>query len=148
MKTAFYIILGICAIAAAGFFLIFPGYYFPLRSNWGVELPIMAGLYLESKTDTGPSPHGDGIRYHRYSYKYEDFIDLMFAWGGTEKEALYGKTLRESAEEWMGALEVPAEKRPGYESCLAWHKVKPDNSQIIIIWESERNLLHILENFI
>ena len=61
---------------------IIPSYSSVLEANWGIELPTKALCKEVYEADTGPSFHGDGVRYHVFSYRYEDYIDLMFEWSG------------------------------------------------------------------
>ena len=83
-----------------------------LNANWGFKVPWQSKYSESYKTDSGPSFHGDGLRYHVYSYKYEDFIDLMFAWAPVERETNYYDSYSEAVTEWLDDLEVPEEYRP------------------------------------
>ena len=119
-----------------------------IEINWGITLPWKARLTEIYEKDSGPSFHGDGVRYHVYSYKYEDYIDLMFAWPQTEYPTNFYATTSKAAEVWLDEIDVPAEERPNYEKCCSWHKAQEDNSEIIFFWDNELNHLYILENFI
>ena len=127
---------------------IIPSYASVLEANWGIELPVKAICKEVYSEDTGPSFHGDGIRYHVFSYRYEDYIDLMFAWPPTEYPTNFYATTSKAAEVWLEEIDVPAEERPNYEKCCSWHKAQEDNSEIIFFWDNELNHLYILENFI
>ena len=127
---------------------IVPSYSSVLEANWGFELPVKALCKEVYSEDTGPSFHGDGIRYHVFSYRYEDYIDLMFAWPPTEYPTNHYATTSKAAEAWLDEINVPAEQRPDYSKCCSWHKSQEDNSEIIFFWDSERNHLYIVENFI
>ena len=80
-----------------------------LNANWGFKVPWQSQYSEIYKTDSGPSFHGDGLRYHVYSYKYEDFIDLMFAWSPVERETNYYDSYSEAVTQWLNDLEVPEE---------------------------------------
>ena len=125
-----------------------PSYSRIIESNWGITLPWKARLTEIYEKDSGASFHGDGVRYHVFSYKYEDYIDLMFAWPPTEYPTNYYATTSEAAEAWLDEIAVPAEERPDYAKCSSWHKSQEDNSEIIFFWDSEQNRLYIVENFI
>lgn len=128
----------------------FSHYSIALEANWGFALPFKA-LYRELYAkDSGPSFHGDGIRYHVYSYKYEDYIDLMFAWKGTEGSTIYNKPYSQEVTQWLNEIEVPDEWHPDYDkgNCGYWYKSRQDNSQIIVIWNQMLNRLYIAEHFI
>ena len=125
-----------------------PSYSHTMKINWGVSLPVKALCTEVYEKDSGSSFHGDGIRYHVFSYKYEDYIDLMFAWTSTEYPTNYYATTSEAAEAWLDEIDVPDDKRPDYTNCCLWHKSKEDNSEIIFFWDNEQNLIYIVENFL
>ena len=128
---------------------IVPSYASVLEANWGVELPIKARCKEVYKADTGPSFHGDGIRYHVFSYRYEDYIDLMFAWSGNlENETLFYQSYSEASDIWLDELDIPMEQYPDYDACFCWYKSEHDNSEIIIFWNPQINRLYIVENII
>ena len=128
---------------------IIPSYASVLEANWGIELPVKAICKEVYSEDTGPSFHGDGIRYHVFSYRYEDYIDLMFAWSGNlENKTLFYQSYSEAADVWLGELVIPQEQYPDYDSCFCWYKNEHDNSEIIIFWNPEINRLYIVEKMI
>ena len=127
---------------------LFPSYSFVIKSNWDIDLPIKAVLTETYEKDSGTSFHGDGVRYHIFSYKYEDYIDLMFAWSPIEHKTSHYPTAREASESWLNEINVPADKRPNYSDCASWIKSQNDNSEIIFFWDSNLNRLYILEKFI
>ena len=128
---------------------IIPSYASVLEANWGIELPVKAICKEVYSEDTGPSFHGDGIRYHVFSYRYEDQIDLMFAWSGNlENKTLFYQSYSEAADVWLGELVIPQEQYPDYDSCFCWYKNEHDNSEIIIFWNPEINRLYIVEKMI
>ena len=128
---------------------IIPSYASVLEANWGIELPVKAICKEVYSEDTGPSFHGDGIRYHVFSYRYEDYIDLMFAWSGNlENKTLFYQSYSEAADVWLGELVIPQEQYPDYDSCFCWYKNEYDNSEIIIFWNPEINRLYIVEDII
>ena len=128
---------------------IVPPYASVLEANWGVELPIKALCKEVYKADTGPSFHGDGIRYHVFSYRYEDYIDLMFAWSGNlENKTLFYRSYSEASDIWLDELDIPEEQYPDYDACFCWYKSEHDNSEILIFWNPEINRLYIVENII
>ena len=132
----------------AGISKLLPSYSSTLEANWGISLPRRARLTEIYQKDSGASFHGDGVRYHVFSYKYEDYIDLMFAWPPTKYPTNYYATTSEASEAWLDEIAVPAEERPDYSKCSSWHKSQEDNSEIIFFWDSEQNRLYIVENFI
>ena len=128
---------------------IIPSYSSVLEANWGFVLPVKALCKEVYSEDTGPSFHGDGIRYHVFSYRYEDYIDLMFAWSGNlENRTLFYQSYSDAADMWLGELGIPQEQYPDYDACFCWYKNAHDNSEIIIFWNPEINRLYIVENII
>lgn len=146
--TIIAIILTLIIILILGVFELFPTYSFVIKSNWDIDLPIKAVLTETYKQDSGASFHGDGVRYHIFSYKYEDYIDLMFAWSPNEHQTNYYPTAREASEAWLDEIDVPEDIRPNYSDCASWVKSQNDNSEIIFFWDSNLNRLYILEKFI
>ena len=138
----------IVILTGIGILKLFPSYASTIKSNWDISLPIKAVLTETYEKDSGASFHGDGVRYHVFSYKYEDYIDLMFAWTPNEHKTNFYPTTREAAEAWLDEIDVPADERPDYSKCYSWSKSQDDNSEIIIFWDNELNKLFIVENFI
>ena len=127
---------------------IVPPYSSVLEANWGFELPVKALLKEVYNQDDGPSFHGDGVRYHVFSYRYEDYIDLMFTWRHMESNTLHYATYSEAADVWLSELDIPKEQYPDYENCFYWYLNADDNSEMIIFWNPEINRLYIVENII
>ena len=89
------------------------------------------------------------LRYHVFSYRYEDYIDLMFAWSGNlENRTLFYQSYSDAADMWLGELGIPQDQYPDYDACFCWYKNERDNSEIIIFWNPEINRLYIVENII
>ena len=138
----------IVILTGIGILKLFPSYASTIKSNWDISLPIKAVLTETYEKDSGASFHGDGVRYHVFSYKYEDYIDLMFAWTPNEHKTNFYPTTREAAEAWLDEIDVPADERPDYSKCYSWSKSQDDNSEIIFLCDNELNKLYIVENFI
>jgi hypothetical protein len=137
---------------------IVPSYSSVLEANWGIELPIKALCKEVYEAYTGASFHGDGVRYHVFSYKNSAPIEQMLpwsdvngntlAWSQTEGEEKRYQTYREATDLWLSELEIPQEQYPEYDSCFCWYKNEHDNSEIIVFWNPEINRLYIVENII
>lgn len=138
----------IVILTGIGILKLFPSYASTIKSNWDISLPIKAVLTETYEKDSGASFHGDGVRYHVFSYKYEDYIDLMFAWTPNEHKTNFYPTTREATEAWLDEIDVPADERPDYSKCYSWSKSQDDNSEIIFLCDNELNKLYIVENFI
>ena len=137
---------------------IAPSYFSVLETNWGIELPVKAICKEVYSEDTGPSFHGDGIRYHVFSYFKSSEIEKMLpwsdvngntlAWSQTQGEEKHYQTYHEATDLWLSELEIPQEHYPDYDSCFYWYENEHDNSEIIIFWNPEINRLYIVENII
>lgn len=137
-------------VAIACLFSIRPRYASVLKANWDITLPFKALCQEVYKRDSGASFHGDGIRYHVFSYRYEDYIDLMFAWGSQEKKTIFHSSYSQAIAAWLDEIEVPEEQRPnGHRgSCAYWYASQHDNSEIIIVWNDDLNRLYVVESFL
>lgn len=137
---------------------IVPSYASVLEANWSVELPIKAFCKEVYEADTGPSFHGDGIRYHVFSYKNVSPIEDMvtwsdvngntLAWSQTEDEEKIYQTYSEASDIWLDELDIPEEQYPDYEDCFCWYINSHDNSEILVFWNPEVKRLYIVENII
>ena len=137
---------------------IVPSYSSVLEANWDIELPIKALCKEVYSEDTGPSFHGDGIRYHVFRFTNSSEIEKMLpwsdangntlAWSQTQGEEKCYQTYREATDLWLGELEIPQEQYPDYDGCFCWYKNAHDNSEIIIFWNPEINRLYIVEKII
>ena len=139
--AAAFILVAICVPKA-------PSYSVAMEANWGISLPYKALCSQVYAKDSGPSFLGDGVRYHVFEYKYEDYIDMMFAWSAAEHETLHYASVSKAADAWLDEIEIPEDMRPNYDACGSWHCSKEANNEIIFFWDSERNHLYIVENFI
>ncbi len=137
-------------IVIVGFVIVsgwVPSYAAAIEANWGISLPWQAKMQEVYQKDTGPSFQGDGLRYHVFSYKHEDFIDLMFAWTSNEHETKYYETVSKAAEAWLDEIDVPEEERPDYKRCYSWNRIKEGSDEIIFFWDNEQNRIYVLESF-
>lgn len=125
-----------------------PAYLSVIESNWDIFPPRQAQWVLLYETDSGPSFHGDGCRYHIYSYEQEEPVAGMFFWSAEEGNTIFSKTYQEEAESWLDALNISRDLRPDYENCLRWYAVQDDNSQILIFWDAAAKSIYVAENFI
>lgn len=124
------------------------GYSAILMANWGFSLPNGAGCSEIYSSDSGSSPHGDGVRYHIFSYESEDPIEEMFAWSSAESEMVYHASYSEAVEEWLGRIAVPDEHWPDIAECVYHYEREDYNDEIIIFWNSDVNRLYVLESFL
>ena len=118
-----------------------------LEANWGISIPFKSKYKEIYQKDSDASFNGDGIRYHIFSYEYEDYIELMFAWDSTENNTIFSSSYSEAANQWLKEIGVPEERYPNYNNCSFKYKSQEDNSELIIFWDNEKNELYILESF-
>ena len=117
-----------------------------LDANWGLSLPQKAGCeQVYAQDDSGA--HGDGLRFHAFSYDEEQSIQTMLEWHDDVK-TLYHESCKQAVSSWLDALAVPSVQRPDYESSRYWYQSQSDNSELIILWDDDKDLLYIVESFI
>ena len=58
----------------------FTGYSSVLKANWDLELPYKADCREAFIKNDEPSFHGDGIRYHVFSYEKEETLETWLPW--------------------------------------------------------------------
>ena len=149
-KKKIIIVLGIIIIFSLLGIIIYnnlSNYSNVLKVNWNIELPknLVKEIY---SADSNVSFHGDGIRYHVFSYKNEDEIEEIFNWSNEEKETIYYSSYSESINNWLNEIKVPKENYPNYSNCKYWYNTQDDNSEIIILWDSTKDRLYIVESFL
>ena len=123
-------------------------YSVALRANWGFSLPNGAGCSEIYSANSGASFHGDGVRYHIFSYESEDPVEKMFAWSSAESEMLHYASYSKAVEEWLGEINVSDEYWPNIEECVYHYERQDDHSEIIVFWNSGENRLYVLESFL
>lgn len=142
------VVLLVIGVIVSAFFPKSPRYASVLGMNWGISLPDEANFKEVYVQDSGASFHGDGIRYHVFEYKHEDYVARMFDWKTVESKTVYHAGYSEAAKEWLAEISAEKAYYPNFENCLYWYKVQKDSSEIIIFWGREANLLYILESFL
>lgn len=149
-KKVFYItsIITICAIAVGILLYLNSNYSTTLKTNWGFHMPIKSRCIEVYENDTGDSFHGDGKRYHVFSYKSEDDVKEMFTWSSVEKKTIYHSCYSEAVDEWLDEINVPDEQYPNFSQCLWWYDKQKDNSEIIVMWDGQENKVYIAESFL
>lgn len=123
------------------------GYGAVLKANWGFVLPRRGQCTEVYSADSGASPHGDGLRYHVYSCR-DTHIESMYAWLPDEHATIYHDSFHAAADDWLGQLNVPAERRPVCSGCVYHYQSQDDHSELIVFWDEGRQMLYVLESFL
>ena len=118
-----------------------------LKLNWNIEFPRNSIKEIYS-ANSDTSFNGDGIRYHIFSYKNEDEINELFNWSSEEKETIFYSSYSESINNLLDKINVSKENYPNYSNCMYWYNKQNDNSEIIIILNSNENILYVVESFL
>ena len=126
----------------------FSDYARVLKANWDFSLPASSSYQEIYSQDSEASFHGDGIRYHIFSYKEPEEISKMFLWQTTEQKTIYYTSYSEAANEWLNEISVPFKDRPNYGECSYWYQAQDDNSEIIIFWDKNQYRLYIVESLL
>lgn len=140
------VILAILLAAIAATFALWgkSDYSSVLQANWDISLPKAAKYDQIYTKDSGASFHGDGVRFHVFTYLNQSPIEEMFQWKAEEDYSSYS----DAVDEWLDSIDVPAEHRPNYAGCLYWHHRKSDGSEIIILWDHQQKLIYVAESFL
>ena len=117
------------------------------KLNWNCSLPKTAVLSEVYDASEGAGFHGDGIRYHIYSYRYAEPILHSFNWQKSDTATVYHENIPQAADEWLDHICVPEEKRPDYNACCYTYLVQSDNSEAIIFWNRYVQKIYIVESF-
>ena len=140
-------IVVICAVAFGILRYLNSNYSMVLKMNWGFQMPAKSKCIEIYENDTGDSFHGDGKRYHVFSYKSEDDIKTMFTWSSEENKTIYHSCYNEAVNEWLKEINVSNEQYPDYSKCVYWYDKQEDNSEIIVMWDSQAKKVYIAESF-
>ncbi len=108
-----------------------------IKANWGFSLPRSCQYTLVNEKDSGESFHGDGIRYHVFSYEKEDGLD-DFAWEDED----YSDKINDFLAQINVADEID------YSNCRSYYARQEDNSEIIILLDQDKKLIYVIESFI
>lgn len=119
-----------------------------LRLNLNLILPSDSGCSEIYSDDSGPSFHGDGIRYHVFNYEDETAIDTMVDWQLTEGKTRFRMNYSEAVAEWLDSINVPDDRRPEYEDCSFWYQQKYGGDEMIILQDKNQKNLYVAESFI
>lgn len=145
---------GALVMACAGLILLLTGgslrpllerrdYTAVVELNWDLSLPeSREEIY---KTDSGPSFHGDGERYHVLQYAVGSGIESALFWQAPPVDA----DETEAMGSLMDHLDVPDRLRPDLESCR-WHTATdPSDSRnhLYLLFDPSTLELYILESF-
>ncbi len=142
------IILAIILIGAVIGWKHLSDYSTTLKANWSFSIPSDAHYAEIYHQNDEPSFHGDGIRYHVFSYKEAEPISKMFVWQSSQQNTIFHDSYSEATEDWLDAIHVPLEQRPNYTQCTYWYQSQDDNSEIILFWDNHQNRIYIVESFL
>ncbi len=111
--------------------------------NWDLSLPESSEAVYE--TDSGPSFHGDGERYHVLQYAVGSGIESALSWQAPPADA----AAAEAMEALMDDLDVPERQRPDLDKCLWYTAADPSDSRnhLYLLFDSSTLELYILESF-
>ena len=119
-----------------------------LRLNWNLILPSDSGCSEIYSDDSGPSFHGDGIRYHVFYFVFETALYTIVDWQLTEGKTRFRMNYSEAVAEWLDSINVPDDWRPEYEDCSFWYQQKYGGDEMIILQDKNQKNLYVAESFI
>lgn len=126
----------------------FTNYNTALKANWEISIPYQAQFTEIYKKDSGSTFHGDGIRYHVFTYKDSTYISQMLDWESEEKETIFYGNYSNAVNALLDTIDVPSEYRPNCTNCLFWYNSHDDNSEIIILWDKDNYTIYVVESFL
>ena len=128
-------------LMAASWVLSKPTYLHIIRLNWEVDLP--AGCAQLYERDTGPSFHGDGVRYHVFAYhRTPKLTDDWRAEPLTE-------TQRQQVKDLISKLQVDGADAPDFDRVThTLTRRQRDNSTLYMLYMADDQSLYVIEHFI
>lgn len=133
-------IMLILALGMAYFFKEYNRYSNTINSNWDIKL---LKSYKEIySTDSGPSFHGDGDRYHIFEYKNSDYLNSALPWKN-EKNLV----LEDEIKSIVNRLSIPEVYGPNFKGDYKYYsKTKEDSSKIYLLFYTDLNRLYVVEH--
>lgn len=113
-----------------------------INMNWSIKLP---KDYKEIySTDSGPSFHGDGTRYHIFQYSSSNDIDRALDWANDKNAEMESKVT-----EILKRLIIPIEYAPDFQNQYRYFiTVKKGPSTIYFIFVPTSKKLYIIEDIL
>ena len=119
-------------------------YAYVLSTNWQICIPASCHPSELYSKDSGTDFHGDGWRYHIFTYEDPASIRTMLEWKSLGPSLTYYEN---TVSDWLNELHVPSGKRPDYAECLYWSKARDGDDQIVVLWDERQKLLYTAELF-
>lgn len=118
-----------------------------IRLNRWIEIPKKLGYEELYSKDQWASFHGDGVRYHVYSYENEEVVESMLDWINvleTEETDFFGL-----ADIRLDKLDIKTKYSPIITQVIyAYYNKQQDNSEILILRNDIEKKLYIIESFL
>lgn len=119
-----------------------------IKANWGFSLPKESDYTQIYQKDDGASPHGDGLRYHVFSYEQAAPIESMILWRTEEGATRHYGGYSKAADRWLNALDVPTQERPNYPNCVYSYQTTADGSEMLLFLDKAMSRLYVVESFL
>lgn len=113
-------------------------YTFALKQNWNINLPINYEKIYEKEGSANIL--GEGYRYHIFKYKSSKKLENSLKW--VTKTDLYENNIMDILKE-LGADE---KYYPEFDAYKYYTTTNSDNSRLYIIWNTNSNLVYIIED--
>lgn len=118
------------------------------QANWGFKIPSEAQCEEIYCKTSEAAFHGDGIRYHIFSYKINAPIENVFHWQSSEHRTFFCSSYSIAVKKWLWKIKIPDEQHPDYENCVYWYQASEDHSELIVLWDRREKKLYIAESFL
>lgn len=142
MRTVIALTLSVLLAGSVLLLVLLPKDYMDvIAANWDLELPESDRCLYE--TDSGPSPHGDGERYHVFRYTVSGSQGIHVAWQSTPSQEVQGQVT-----DILDGLSVPREWRPDLTECRCFTMTACDSSELYLLLNSAGTRLYVVEFFL
>lgn len=142
------VVLAVLITGAKHLWEEFSDYSTCLAANWHLSLPSDAHYTEIFQKDEGASFHGDGIRYHVFSYENAQPMEQMIQWQDKTGDTKNSGSYADAADKWLDQIDVPEDQRPNYADCVFGYQIQDDSSQMLLFLDKAQSKLYILEFFL
>lgn len=117
---------------------------FTIQQNSNLKLPKDSNEVYHK--DTGSSFHGDGTFYTVYQADDAASVKSMADWTTNSSSTVFTDNFPAFATYCLDKLDVPSEERIDFEHRQYYYRIEEDNSELLLVYNSELKLLYIIEN--
>lgn len=117
-----------------------------IEKNWNIVIPEFSFSEEIYEKESEISFFGDGIRYHIFSYKSNNYIESWLRWEKKESRTRRYSSYSDAVKAWLEKLKVEEELYPDFDNCLYYYD-EDFQDEIIILWNEEEKKFYVIESF-